>query len=158
MLLGDWNAHHHMWSLDGKSGPGGRVLVKWVMGKGAEVHFEEGGTFERRRGRDVVQSWIDFAVSSPESGWTHEGTNWLLSDHSSIGGSLVIGQGAGTDHREVVNWDRLAVTLTDEDEGWYNHLEGEMGYDKLLHLRRRHLKSIRVCRRSKRWWSKEIAA
>ena len=25
--LGDWNAHHHTWSPDGRLGPGGRVLV-----------------------------------------------------------------------------------------------------------------------------------
>ena len=42
VLLGDWNAHHHMWSLDGKSGPGGRVLAEWVEERGAEVHFGEG--------------------------------------------------------------------------------------------------------------------
>ena len=54
-----------------------------------------------------------------------------------------------TDRREVVDWDRLAVTLADEDEGWYNDLVGGTAYDKLLDLRRRHLKSIRVCGRSK---------
>ena len=70
VLLGDWNAHHHTWSLDGKSGPGGRVLAEWVLERGAEVHFGEGGTFERRRGRKVVQSWIDFVIASPDSGWT----------------------------------------------------------------------------------------
>ena len=26
VLLGDWNAHHPAWSLDGRSGPSGRVL------------------------------------------------------------------------------------------------------------------------------------
>ena len=67
VLLGDWNAHHHTWSLDGKSGPGGRVLAEWVLERGAKVHFGEGGTFERRRGREVVQSRIDFAVTSPDS-------------------------------------------------------------------------------------------
>ena len=72
MLLGDWNAHHHTWSLDGKSGPGGRVLAEWVLERGAEVHFGVGGTFERRRERDLVQSRIDFPVASPDSGWTDE--------------------------------------------------------------------------------------
>ena len=28
VLLGDWNAHHHTWSLGGKSEPGGRVLAE----------------------------------------------------------------------------------------------------------------------------------
>ena len=158
VLLGDWNAHHHMWLLDGKSGAGRRVLAEWVMDKGVEVHFREGGTYMRRRGREIVQSWIDFAVSSPETGWTHKDADWLLSDHSSFGGSLVIGQVARTDNRETVDWDRLAATLADEDAGWYNDLVGETAYDSLLDLRQKHLKSIRVCGRSKRWWSKEIAA
>ena len=35
---------------------------------------------------------------------------------------------------------------------------GETEYDKLLDLRRGHLKLIRVCGRSNWWWSKEIAA
>ena len=69
VLLGDWNSHHHTWSLNGRSGPGGRVLAEWVLERGAEVHFGVGGTFERRQGRDVVQSRIDFAVTSPDSGW-----------------------------------------------------------------------------------------
>ena len=43
VLQGDWNAHHHTWSLDGKSGPGGRVLAEWVLEWGAEVHFGKGG-------------------------------------------------------------------------------------------------------------------
>ena len=149
VLLGDWNAHHHTWSLDGKSGPGGRVLAEWVLERVAEVHFGEGGTFERRRGREVVQSRIDFVVTSPDSGWTDEGADWLLSDHSSIGGSLVIDEVRMTDRREVVDWDRLAVTLTDEDEGWYRELVEETAYDKLLDLRRKHLKLLRVCERSK---------
>ena len=118
VLLGDWNAHHHTWSLDGKSGPGGRVLAEWVLERGAEVHFGEGGTFERRDGREMVQSRIDFVVMSPDSGWTSGDTDWLLSDHASIGGSLVIDEVKKADRREVVDWDKLAATLTDEDERW----------------------------------------
>ena len=158
MLMGDWNAHHHTWSLDGKSGPGGRVLAEWVLERGAEVHFGEGGTFERRRGREVVQSRIDFVVASPDSGWTSGDTDWLLSDHSSIGGSLVIEEVKKADRREVIDWDGLAATLADEDEGWYAGLMGETAYDKLLDLRRRHLKLLRVCGKSKRWWNGKIAA
>ena len=66
-------------------------------------------------------------------------TDWLLSDHSSIGGLLVIDEVRRADRREVVDWDRLAATLADEDEGWYRDLVGETAYDKLLDLRRRHL-------------------
>ena len=158
VLLGDWNAHHHTWSLDRRSGPGGRVLAEWVLERGAEVHFGEGGTFERRRGREVVQSRINFVVTSPESGWTDAGADWLLSDHSRIGWSLVIDKVRRADRREVVDWDRLATTLADEDERWYYDLIGETAYDKLLDLRRKHLKLLHVCGRSKRWWNGKISA
>ena len=158
VLLGDWNAHHHMWSLDGRLGPGGRVLAEWVPERGAEVHFGEGGKFEPRLGRGMVQSRIEFAVTSLDSGWMNEDSNWLLSDHSSIGGSLVIGELRRMDTREVVDWDRLVATLAEEDEKWYGGLSGETAYDKLLNLRRKDLKVLRICGRSKRWWNGEIAA
>ena len=50
----------------------GRVLSEWVLEQGTQVHFGEGGTFERRLGRGMVQSEIDFAVTLPDSGWTDE--------------------------------------------------------------------------------------
>ena len=43
VVLGDWNAYYHTWSLDGRLGPGGRVLAEWVLEQRAEVHFGEGG-------------------------------------------------------------------------------------------------------------------
>ena len=60
--------------------------------------------------------------------------------------------------REVVDWDGLAATLADMDEGWYGGLVGVTAYDKLLDLTRKPLKLLRVCGRSKRWWNGEIAA
>ena len=158
VVLGDWNAHHHTWSLDGRLGPGGRVLPEWVPERGAEVHFGEGGKFERSLGRGMVQSRIEFAVTSLDSGWMNEDSNWLLSDHSSISGSMVIGEVRRMDTREVVDWDCLVATLADEDEKWYGGLAGETAYDKLLDLRRKDLKLLRICGRSKRWWNGEIAA
>ena len=106
----------------------------------------------------MVQSQIDFAVASPDSGWTDEDADWLMSDHPSIGGLLVIGEVKRTVGREVVDWDRLATTLADEDEGWYGDLVGETVYDKLLDLSLKHLKLLKVCGRSKLWWNGEIAA
>ena len=134
------------------------MLVEWVLERGAEVQFGEGGTFERRRGRDVVQSRIDFAVTSPDSGLIDEDADWLLSDHSSIGESLVIGEVRRMDRREVVDWDGLAATLADEDERWYGGLVEETALDKLLDLRRKHLKLLEMCGKSKWWWNGEIAA
>ena len=102
-LLGDYNAHHHKWSLDGRSGPGGKVLAEWVQDRGAEVHFGEGGTFERRRRGGMVQSRIDFVVASPDSGWIGEADDWLLSDHAGIGRSLVVDKLRRVDEREVID-------------------------------------------------------
>ena len=106
----------------------------------------------------MVQSQIDFAVASPDSDWTDEGGDWLLSDHPSIGGSLVICEAKSTVGSKVVDWDRLVTTLADEDEGWYGDLGRDTGYDKLLDLRRKHLQLLRVCGRSKRWWNREFVA
>ena len=117
VLLGDWNAHHHTWSLDGRSGPGGRVLAEWVQEHGAEVHFGRRGNFEGRHRGDVVQSRIDFVVLSPHCGWTGEDSDWLLSDHACIGGFLVVVELGKVDERQGVEWHRLGITLADEDEG-----------------------------------------
>ena len=35
---------------------------------------------------------------------------------------------------------------------------GETEYEKLMDLRRKHVKLLRGCGRSKRWWNGEIAA
>ena len=70
---------------------------------------------------------------------------------------MVLGEVGRTDRREVVDWDRLAATLADKDEGWYGGLVGVTAYDKLLDLRRKHLKMLRVCGRRKRWWNGEIS-
>ena len=106
----------------------------------------------------MVHSRIDIAVTSPDSGWTDEDADWLMSNPSIIGGSLVFSEVKRMDRREVVDWDGLAATLADEDEGWYGGLVGETAYDKLLDLTRKHLKLLKVCGKSKRWWNGEIAA
>ena len=55
------------------------------------------------------------------------------------------------DTQEAVDWDAVAVTVTDEGEVWYGDLVGDSTYERLVDFRRRHLKEIRVCGRSKRW-------
>ena len=42
--------------------------------------------------------------------------------------------------------------VADEDEAWYESLVGDSAYERLVDLRRQHLKRIRICGRSKRWW------
>ena len=134
VFLGDWNTHHHTWSLDGRSGPGGRVLTEWVQEQGAEIHFVEGGTFETRRRGSIVQSRIDFVITLPNGGWTSQDEDWLLWDHVSIGESLCVGVLERVDGREVIDWDKLAATLADKDKGWYDGLVGDTVYDRLLNL------------------------
>ena len=46
----------------------------------------------------------------------------------------MVGEVGRVDRREVIDWDNLAVTVEDEDEGWYGHLVGDTAYDKLLDL------------------------
>ena len=60
------------------------------------------------------------------------------------------------DVREAVDWDAVALTVADEDEGWYEDLVGDSAYERLVDFRRRHLKRIRICGRSKRWWDPEL--
>ena len=50
-------------------------MAECVLERGAEIHFGEGGTFERRQGSGIVQYRIDFAVASPDFGWTDEGAD-----------------------------------------------------------------------------------
>ena len=43
----------------------------------------------------------------------------------------------------------MAITVADEGEGWNRELAGATAYDRLVDFRRRHLKWIQVCSRSK---------
>ena len=72
-------------------------------------------------------------------------SEWGLSDHSVIGGvvrvDLLIGV-VGV--REAVDWDEVALTVADEEEGWYEGLVGDSTYEHLVDFRRHHLKRIRI--------------
>ena len=61
------------------------------------------------------------------------------------------------DAREAVDWDAVAVTVADEREVWYGDLVGDSAYERLVDFRLRHLKEIRVCGRSKRWWDSNLS-
>ena len=63
ILIGDWNAHHAQWSLDGRSDPVGRVLEDWRQGRGARLLRGREHIFERRRGGGMVVSPIHFALA-----------------------------------------------------------------------------------------------
>ena len=53
------------------------------------------------------------------------------------------------DFREAVDWDAVALTVADENEGWYGSRAGDSAYERLVDFRKRHLKRIRICDRSK---------
>ena len=59
ILIGDWNAHHAQWSLDGRSDPVGRVLEDWRQERGAR--FCGGGNTPLRGG--VVGVWWCLALT-----------------------------------------------------------------------------------------------
>ena len=48
------------------------------------------------------------------------------------------------DMREAVDWVAVALTVADEDEGWYEGFAGGSTYEKLVDFRRRHLRWIRI--------------
>ena len=159
VVLGDWNASHERWSLDGGSNTGGRVLNDWIDGLGAKVSFGEGGTFCRRRLGGVVSSRIDFCVLSPDADWEGWDTSWGLSDHCAIGGEALVEVGGGRELvREGIDWPKVACTLLDAGEGWYDGLVGESAYEKLLNFREKHMKRLRIGGRSKRWWTPDLGA
>ena len=62
-----------------------------------------------------------------------------------------------TDFREVVDWDAVALIVVDKDAGWYGELAVDSAYECLLDFRRRHIKQIRICGRSKKWWDSDLS-
>ena len=58
--------------------------------------------------------------------------------------------------RDAVDWVSVLLTVADEREAWYGELVGGTVYEKLIGFRNRHLKRIRICGRSKRWWDLEL--
>ena len=120
MLVGDWNAHHSLWSVDGSSSSRGRVLAEWVQEKGAELRFGQGYTFTRRRGGGVVQSRIDFAVLGGGALCGEISYEDGLSDHKWVGGRVRCEvEGPLQVQREVIDWDMVEITVGDgSDDSW----------------------------------------
>ena len=126
--------------------------------RGARLVKGEENTFERTHGGEVVASWLDFAV---EGGGAHLGplgVVWGLSDHSAIGQVVLVDALEEVlDFWEAVDWDPVALMVADEDEWWYEDLIGDSAYEEMVDFRRRHLKGIRICGRSKRWWDSDLS-
>ena len=137
VLIGDWNAHHASWSLDGRSDSVGRVLEEWRQLQGARLLRGQEHTFERRRGGGVMVSRIDFALvgGGVERGGLSAG--WGLSDHSAIGCVVAVDDLVDVvGYRDAVDWLRVQMTVDEEAEEWYGCLAGESAYEKLIDFRR----------------------
>ena len=159
VLIGDWNAHHASCLLDGKSDAVGRVLEDWRHEQGARLLRGREHTFERRRGGGVVVSRIDFALAGGgvERGGLSAG--WGFADHSAIGCVVAVDDLMDVvGYRDAVDWMKVQVTVEGEGEEWYVGLVGVSAYKKLIDFRRHHLKTIKICGRSKRWWDSELSA
>ena len=159
VLIGNWNAHHARWSLDGRSNWVGKVLEEWQQGRGARLLRGREHTFERRRRGGAVVSRIDFALAGGgvERGGLSAG--WGLSDDSAIGCVVAVDDLVGVvGYRDAVDWLKVQMTVDGEGDDWYEGLVGESAYEKLVNFRWLYLKRIRICGRSKRWWDSELSA
>ena len=84
-------------------------------------------------------------------------SGWGLLDHSTIDYMVAVdNQELVEGCRDAVDWGKVQLTVADERETWYRELVGDTAYDRLDDFRRRHLKKIRICGRSKRWWDAEL--
>ena len=57
---------------------------------------------------------------------------------------------------DAVDWLKVQVTVADENYWWYESLDRGSAYARLVDLRRRHLRKIKICGRSKRWWNADL--
>ena len=145
------------WSLDKREDSVGRVLDEWRVARGVRLVRGREHTFERRRESGVVLSRIYFAIAV---GGREPGSlviGWGLSDHSAIGCIVAVeGFEEAVGCQDVVDWLKLQVTGADEHEGWYESVDGDSAYERLVDFRRRHFKRIRICGRIKKWWDADL--
>ena len=111
MAIGDWNAHHESWSLDGGTNTNGRVLQEAIKDVGAKCIGTRGPTWERRVGGELLQSRIDLVFVK---GLEMRGKIKRLKLASDHWGLLVEVEGDSEwseVEREVIDWDSVDVTL-----------------------------------------------
>ena len=157
LLIADWNAHHEEWSLDRRSDPVGKVLEEWRKSRRARILRSRSHTFERQRGDGVVVSRIDFALAGGGAECWGISSGWGLSHHSAIGCVVTVNDMEVVEGcRDAVDRGKVQLTVANEREAWYGELVGATAYNKLVDFRNRHLKKIRICGRSKRWWDAEL--
>ena len=88
IALGDWNAHHPHWSLDGRLDGRGRVLKEGMEGLGLQLDPQfTGPTFRRSNSQ---QSRIDLVFRNEEASWATDSITmeWLLGDHCAFAGTI----------------------------------------------------------------------
>ena len=57
---------------------------------------------------------------------------------------------------DAVDWGRVQLTVADEGEAWYGELFWDTACDRLVDFQSRHLRKLRVCGKSTRWWDAEL--
>ena len=63
ILIGDWNAQHAEWSLEGRSDSVGKVSEQWRTARGTKILRSRSHTFDSLRGDEAVVSRIDFGLA-----------------------------------------------------------------------------------------------
>ena len=163
LALGDWNSHHASWSLDGKGDARGRYLKEGMEELGLTLDTKSSGaTF---RCGDFQQSRIDLVLRSEEIAWEDSSKRWLLSDHYIITGTIKLREDLPPPPpREIIDikaigliFDSMSKVSESEQEEWYEGLEGDSAYNKLMGLVASCRRLFRHHERSKRWWDLELA-
>ena len=126
---------------------------------------DSGPMWERTREGRRESSRIDFIISKGNSKWSPIRSTKLLLDHWALHGYWEVELTKRVKERVAVDWRKLERIVddlkkkdSDKEEGrLYRGFEGSSPYKKLKTLRTLCNKRLKVCKRSKRWWDKELS-
>ena len=162
VMIEDWNAHDKEWNAQRQDAKG-RVLSIWTKGKGFQLRKPDDITIMRERKGVVLTSTIDLVFTQGVN-WTPGDSEMVTSDHKLIWGEMQLEVAREDIKRWVVDWSKFLGDMEDitkeweleEQEEWYEDLEGESPYEKLVFLRTKYLKESRITSKSKKWWTTDL--
>ena len=126
--MGDWNAHHPIWSEKVKEDGKGRSLKEAINAIGARWKGMKGHTWERKVGQELRTSRIDLVF---EKGQIIQGkiqSQKIGSDHWGIWTTIKLGIETDEIRRQEIDWDVIEKTLQidkkleERDEKWNDTL------------------------------------
>ena len=126
--MGDWNAHHPIWSEKVKEDGKGRSLKEAINAIGARWKGMKGHTWERKVGQELRTSRIDLVF---EKGQIIQGkiqSQKIGSDHWGIWTTIKLGIETDEIRRQEIDWDGIEKTLQidkkleERDEKWNDTL------------------------------------